>query len=81
MKPAEIGRVEMNAGAGVPYRRDPQPTSYLYLVSIATTSGFVPFLEVPGSNDSRFLGVRIRLVPEYGEAETTIWSPPDGGIP
>jgi hypothetical protein len=33
----------------------------------------VPFLEVPGSSDSRFLGARVRLVPEYTDAETTTW--------
>ena len=44
---------------GVPYRRDEQPTSYVYCVSIETTSGFVPFLEAPGSSDSRFLGARV----------------------
>jgi hypothetical protein len=61
---------------GVPYRRDEQPTSYLYRVSISTTSGFVPFLEVPGSSDSRFLGARVRIVPEYVDAESTLWSGP-----
>jgi hypothetical protein len=33
----------------------------------------VPFLEVPGSSDSRFLGARVRLVPEYADAEMTTW--------
>ena len=37
----------------------------------ATTTGFVPFLEAPGASDSRFLGARIRLIPEYADAETT----------
>jgi len=76
MKAEEVARVTMAVADGVPYRRDEQPTSYVYIVSIATTSGFVPFLEAPGSSDSRFLGARVHLVPEYRDAETTTWSPP-----
>ncbi len=76
MKPAEKGRLTLAVEDGVPYRRDEQPTSYVYTISITTTSGFVPFLEAPGSSDSRFLGARIRLVPEYTDAETVTWSPP-----
>lgn len=74
MKPAEIARLSMQVADGVPYRRDEQPTSYVYLVSIATTDGFVPFLEAEGSNDSRFLGAHIRLVPQYADAEVSVWS-------
>jgi hypothetical protein len=76
MQPGEKSRVSMAVEEGVPYRRDEQPTSYLYRVSITTTSGFVPFLEVAGSTDSRFLGARIRLVPDYIDAESTLWSAP-----
>ena len=76
MKPEEVARVTLAVEDGVPYRRDEQPTSYVYTVSIGTTSGFVPFLEAPGSKDSRFLGARVHLVPEYVDAETSIWSPP-----
>jgi hypothetical protein len=73
MQPAEVARFTLGVEDGVPYRRDEQPTSYVYTVSVATTSGFVPFLEAPGSSDSRFLGARIRLVPEYVDAETSTW--------
>lgn len=76
MKPEEVARVTMAVEDGVPYRRDEQPTSYVYVVSIETTSGFVPFLEAPGAKDSRFLGARVHLVPEYVDAETSTWSPP-----
>ena len=76
MKPEEVARVTMAVEDGVPYRRDEQPTSYVYVVSIETTSGFVPFLEAPGAKDSRFLGARVHLVPEYVDAETTIWTAP-----
>jgi hypothetical protein len=75
MTPAEIARFTLAVPEGVPYHRDENPTSYLYVVSFRTTAGFVPFLDAPPSNDSRFLGARIRLVPEYADAETTVWSP------
>jgi hypothetical protein len=76
MKPEEVARVTMAVEDGVPYRRDEQPTSYVYSVSLETTSGFVPFLEAPGATDSRFLGARVHLVPEYRDAETTVWTVP-----
>jgi hypothetical protein len=50
---------------GVPYRRDPWlPTNYIYLISIASESGFIPMFQ-GGGRDSRFLGVFVRLVPQY----------------
>jgi hypothetical protein len=67
--------VELAVENGVPYYRIEQPTSFLYTVSITTTSGFVPFLTAPDSSDSRFLGARVRLVPDYVDAEVTNWSP------
>jgi hypothetical protein len=75
MTSAEIARFTLAMPAGVPYHRDDNPTSYLYVVSFRTTAGFVPFLEAESSSDSRFLGAHIRLVPEYADAETTTWSP------
>jgi hypothetical protein len=75
MQPAELARLNLAVEAGVPYHRQEQPTSFVYVVSIATTSGFLPFLEAPGASDSRFLGARIRLVPDYVDSETTVWSP------
>jgi hypothetical protein len=75
MTSAEIARFTLAMPRGVPYHRDENPTSYLYSVSFRTTAGFVPFLESPASNDSRFLGARVRLVPEYADAETTTWLP------
>jgi hypothetical protein len=78
MKSAEIARFTLATRRGVPYHRDDNPTSYLYVVSFHTTAGFVPFLEAPPSSDSRFLGAHIRLVPEYADAETTMWSPASG---
>ena len=65
MKPEEVARVTLAVEDGVPYRRDEQPTSYVYSVSVETSSGFVPFLEAPGSTDSRFLGARVHIVPQY----------------
>lgn len=74
MQPAEVVRLNLAVEDGVPYHRQEQPTSFVYVVSITTTTGFVPFLEAPGASDSRFLGARIRLVPEYRDAETSTWS-------
>jgi hypothetical protein len=61
-------RFELTMPSGVPYRPDPRfPTNYIYQVRIASSTGFVPMFD---SNlpDGRFLGVMVRLVPEY---ETT----------
>ena len=50
---------------GVPYRPDTaNPTNYVYRLTITNSSGFVPMFE-NGANDSRFLGVMVRLVPHY----------------
>ena len=73
MKPAEVARFTLAMPAGVPYHRDENPTSYVYVVSFTTTAGFVPFLDAANSSDSRFLGAHVRLVPAYADAETTIW--------
>jgi hypothetical protein len=81
MDPSEVRHLTLAIGAGVPYRRIEQPTSYVYTVSIRTTAGFVPFLEVPDTSDSRFLGAMIRLVPEYIDLETSTWSVPPGNEP
>ncbi len=74
MQPAEVVQLKLPVEEGVPYHRQEQPTSFVYVVSISTTSGFVPFLEAPGASDSRFLGARIRLIPDYVDAETSEWS-------
>ena len=74
--------------AGVPFRREIQPTSYLYNMSVTTTAGFVPFLEVPcaapgkcPSSDPRFLGAMIHVIPEYTDADITRgWVPPGGAV-
>src|SRR4029077_7505791 len=80
LSPGESKQVTLAVRSGVPYRRDVQPTSYLYTVSIATTSGFVPFLDIPCerpgtcASDARYLGAMIHITPEYTDAETTTWS-------
>ena len=78
MTPGELRVVTLAMPAGVPFRREVQPTSYLYNLSVKTTAGFVPFLEVPceapgkcPSGDSRFLGAMIHVVPEYTDADIT----------
>ena len=49
---------------GVPYKYDPRLPDQLRLhaVTISSSSGFVPMFE-NGANDSRFLGVMVRLIP------------------
>ncbi|MFA5907452.1 MAG: hypothetical protein WC815_01615 [Vicinamibacterales bacterium] len=60
--------LEVDMPRGVPYKYHPDfPTNYVYSVSIASASGFVPMFE-SGSGDSRFLGVMVRLIPTYGDA-------------
>lgn len=50
---------------GVPYKAYPElPTNYVYLLSIASETGFIPMFE-GGGGDARFLGVFVRLVPQY----------------
>jgi hypothetical protein len=61
----ETKTVTVRAGSGVPYRPTTAPTNYVYALSVASDNGFVPFLETPGSSDSRLLGARVRLVPMY----------------
>ena len=88
MSPGELRAVSMAVRSGVPFRREVQPASYLYNVSVETTEGFVPFLATPcekpgqcASSDSRFLGAMIHLVPEYTDAETSTWRAPGGVAP
>jgi hypothetical protein len=77
MKPSEVVTVPFAVEKGVPYHRIEQPTSFLYVVSIKTTSGFTPFLDSPEASDSRFLGALVRFIPEYFDAETSMWNVPD----
>lgn len=59
--------IELAMTHGVPYKYHPDfPTNYVYMVSISSSTGFVPMFE-NGANDSRFLGVMVRLIPTYGE--------------
>jgi hypothetical protein len=90
MTPGELRVLSLTLPDGVPFRREVQPTSYLYNLSVTTTAGFVPFLEVPceargkcPSEDPRFLGAMIHIIPEYTDADITRgWVPPSGtGVP
>lgn len=69
MAPSSQQTVELVMPHGMPYRYDPRyPTNYVYFVTISSSTGFVPMFE-NGTNDSRFLGVMVRLIPTYGAAE------------
>jgi len=61
----ETRTITIRPGGGLPYRPLTFPTNYLYSISIASENGFIPFLEMPESNDNRLLGVRVRVVPTY----------------
>jgi hypothetical protein len=86
MTPGELRVVPLSVRKGVPFRREVQPTSYLYTLSVKTTAGFVPFLENPCASrdkcppgDPRFLGAMIHIVPEYTDSDITRgWVPPGG---
>jgi hypothetical protein len=80
MTPGELKLISLGVRSGVPFRREVQPTSYLYTLSVKTTSGFVPFLDHPcpqrdkcPPGDSRFLGAMIHVIPEYTDADITTW--------
>ena len=63
--PRDRRSVVVRMPEGLPYRRDPWlPTNYVYLLSIASESGFIPMFQ-GGGGDVRFLGVFVRLVPQY----------------
>ena len=61
--------IDVEMPRGVPYKYHPDyPTNYVYALSITNTTGFVPFFE-NGTPDHRFLGVMVRLVPQYGSPQ------------
>lgn len=61
--------IELEMPRGVPYKYHPDyPTNYVYSLAIGSSTGFVPMFE-SGGNDSRFLGVMVRLIPTYGDAK------------
>jgi hypothetical protein len=64
----ETADVRIAMPHGVPYKPWRFPTNYAYVVRISTAEGFVPYFENRGSTDARFLGVMVRLEPEYVDA-------------
>lgn len=68
LAPRETTSVRLAMPHGVPYKPWQYPTNYAYRVRIGSSAGFVPFFEEPGSTDGRFLGVMVRLEPEYVDA-------------
>ncbi len=65
MAPSSQQSFVLEMPRGVPYQYDPEfPTNYTYDLSIESTTGFIPFF-LSGANDTRFLGVMVRLVPIY----------------
>lgn len=69
MEPSSQQTIELAMPHGMPYKYDPRfPTNYIYMVTISSSTGFVPMFET-GANDSRYLGVMVRLIPTYGDPE------------
>ena len=69
MAPSSQQTIELAMPHGMPYKYDPRfPTNYVYFVTISSSTGFVPMFET-GANDSRFLGVMVRLIPTYGAGQ------------
>ncbi len=67
LAPSSQQTIELEMPHGMPYKYDPRfPTNYVYFVTISSATGFVPMFE-NGTNDSRFLGVMVRLIPTYGD--------------
>jgi hypothetical protein len=65
LKPQDAQTVTLGAGPGLPYKPFPaEPTNFVYLMSVKSSGGFIP-LFAEGSRDSRFLGVMVKIVPEY----------------
>jgi hypothetical protein len=57
--------VTIDLPPGLPYKAYPElPTNYVYLLTIASETGFIPMFE-GGGGDARFLGVFVRLIPHY----------------
>ncbi len=68
LAPRETSRVRLDMPYGVPYKPWQFPANYAYRIRIGSSAGFVPYFEEPGATDARFLGVLVRLEPEYMDA-------------
>jgi hypothetical protein len=64
--PAHDSRsITLDMPPGLPYKAFPGlPTNYVHLVAITSETGFIPMFE-GGGRDSRYLGVFVRLIPQY----------------
>jgi hypothetical protein len=67
MRPGEMHAVEIEPAGGIPYKPARFPTNYVYTFSVSSSAGFVPFLEDSAENDSRYLGVLVKVVPIYDQ--------------
>ena len=87
MTAGELTSLSLDVRAGVPFRREVQPPTYLYSLTVETSDGFVPFLQTPcekpgqcATSDPRFLGAMVHVIPEYTDADISTWRPPGGVI-
>ena len=68
MPPSSQQTFELAMPHGVPYKSDPRfPTNYVYICSIARRPASCRCSRT-ARDDSRFLGVIVRLIPTYGDA-------------
>jgi hypothetical protein len=65
LAPGEVRSIELAAGPGVPYKPNIYPTNYVYVMSVSTSTGSVPFLQDSNNPDSRYLGAMVKVVPVY----------------
>ncbi len=66
LQPGEQRSVLLRMPRGLPYKPMPaNPTNYMYSISIASASSFIPLFDQPGASDHRVLGVFVRLAPIY----------------
>lgn len=66
LQPGEERTVLLPMPRGLPYKPMPDlPTNYMYSVSIASASSFIPLFDQPDARDHRVLGVFVRLAPIY----------------
>jgi hypothetical protein len=62
LAPRQSTNVVLRLGEGFKYKLDREIPARVWVLSIATSDGFVPAEVELGSTDTRFLGVRVKPV-------------------
>jgi hypothetical protein len=58
LSPGQSTHLQFPLGSGFPYKEGRETPAYVWVLTVSTTSGFVPAI-TEGSHDHRFLGVRV----------------------